>query len=1182
MATDSEVSIPVTGEVSPAPFDQITRLGDTIAACDRLCLLSVRTILRSAVKVTGNTGAHTYLPSLSHDLCEFGAENVQWPRLSASVPWYPTTAAHCIAALQVLLPVVERFKLGTQQSKDLAFHPIERSALEAFDLKRLPSQIREAIDDGLKAFQKEGLDPGYKAAGSEFGLTDDDVVEMCLHSTTFGAMHPFTAAQVLRAVAPSSALFGPAWWRSLFIASWFLNRRGSSLRGYPNTQATASPGTAYLTHKCVAAVEIAYSVLDRRWSRFTRLTELTRKLREVQTRRQDLAKLKKQIKHENFSHGFNYQETILIREIRAALEEIAKDTGIQIYQRWNRYLNKSEDSKILEALVDGFVEAVAAELASFDAKVIIDNNNKPIEEIHDAVKSVYNQLCSETDWPNAPRSGDWSKIPSWACSRNYWSATMAALPTPPKTEARERMAANLRNHWRRHHEATTAAHETMKGIGEYFTQIIDCYTALCSVKGADKVKIFQEKLEEAAKRIPRLHRQMWGAIDTGVWWADILMNRHLGYAESGSATLFDPSELAHALRVVCRDRRRPRLNAVLAGLRAICAAQHDDGTWPCRQPIHWTDTGQSVPTISVETALAVVATVSEVVRNPEAFGASAEEVSAGLQPAYAALDRFFAWLSGSMQSVPVPPALADPDPANREPALYGWCSDRVFEPGRIQSWVTAYAVEFLVEFRGLLQERINAALRSQFHSFHPAELTTPLSQLLPTDLGKLANGGGKEPVIGDRLLMHLRDHKGLEFAEGPWVPEKPEPLPISFYSAILYGPPGSSKTFLAKAIAAELRWPLISLSPADFLAGGQDQVEARAKSIFAALAAGSRLVYFFDEIDELIRGRDQLTNLERSVFSFLTPSFLTKLQDLRDAAKDNEFIFLLGTNYLDNIDSAAKRSGRIDEQLAIVYPDAEARGNIFIQEILKSCKDNVASLGNALLALNQNMKDLVGSKDGVQLLDLIAEFSGFLSYPKLDQLAKHIQCMIAATRVTTDEELRGEKIEALIRTLSDAEAIKARQFQRGSGPPRRRRKAIVNIALAQTLRDLYFLQVDDSRGRFKPELKLAEYSGRPEAIDEIKLVAGVIPDRPLPWRWDNVKGWQESEEDSRRLKELEALKEAVDKKARDQHDGIDLSNFAKELGKLVELAESNGEGQRRRGEKRTAAAAAPLAATSRR
>jgi len=42
--------------------------------------------------------------------------------------------------------------------------------------------------------------------------------------------------------------------------------------------------------------------------------------------------------------------------------------------------------------------------------------------------------------------------------------------------------------------------------------------------------------------------------------------------------------------------------------------------------------------------MAVVATVSEVVRNPEAFGASAEEVSAGLQRHMRLLDRFFAWL----------------------------------------------------------------------------------------------------------------------------------------------------------------------------------------------------------------------------------------------------------------------------------------------------------------------------------------------------------------------------------------------------------------------------------------------------------------------------------------------------------------------------------------------------------
>jgi len=185
--------------------------------------------------------------------------------------------------------------------------------------------------------------------------------------------------------------------------------------------------------------------------------------------------------------------------------------------------------------------------------------------------------------------------------------------------------------------------------------------------------------------------------------------------------------------------------------------------------------------------------------------------------------------------------------------------------------VTAYAVEFLVEFRGLLQERINATLRSQFHSFHPGELTKPLSQLLPTDLGKLATGGGKERVIGDRLLMHLRDHRRSNSPRALGFPEMPEPLPISFYSAILYGPPAAPKTFLAKGDRRGAAMAVDSLSPADFLAGGQNQVEARATGIFDALAAGSRLVYFFERNRRTDPRPRQADQSGAASFQFLNP-----------------------------------------------------------------------------------------------------------------------------------------------------------------------------------------------------------------------------------------------------------------------------------------------------------------------
>jgi SpoVK/Ycf46/Vps4 family AAA+-type ATPase len=57
----------------------------------------------------------------------------------------------------------------------------------------------------------------------------------------------------------------------------------------------------------------------------------------------------------------------------------------------------------------------------------------------------------------------------------------------------------------------------------------------------------------------------------------------------------------------------------------------------------------------------------------------------------------------------------------------------------------------------------------------------------------------------------------------------------------------------------------------------------------------------------------------------VTPAMLNRLADLRAACPRQEICFLLGTNYVENIDLALIRKGRIDAAIAIVYPDFESR-----------------------------------------------------------------------------------------------------------------------------------------------------------------------------------------------------------------------------------------------------------------
>jgi hypothetical protein len=478
---------------------------------------------------------------------------------------------------------------------------------------------------------------------------------------------------------------------------------------------------------------------------------------------------------------------------------------------------------------------------------------------------------------------------------------------------------------------------------------------------------------------------------------------------------------------------------------------------------------------------------------------SLEDCSATLHVVYLSLDRFFQWLSASLQSFKSPTpfdihsscsaqsdsledaaAVAPGRNSPVDPPLYGWCSDRVFEDGRIHSWVTAAAIEFLVEFRRLAQERINSQLRANFLSYHPEELKT-LTDVDPTDLANLANVGPTTPdnaaddVLGEnapvilQLLHLLRDHKLLELKEGPWLPTAPQQPKISLWSSIFYGPPGTSKTFLANAIAGELKWPLISLSPSDFLTKGATNIEARASEIFTALSSGSRLVYFFDEIDELIRDRRRAEVEQTNAFSFLTPSFLTKLQDFRKDAKDNEFIFILATNYYDRIDSAAKRSGRIDRNFLIVYPDCESRASLLLQHLMSGKGDAEAKLGAMRRYLQPIQQELdqkyhqhendrprstaaVGSRLKCwSVADLCATFIGSLSHQKIQEFLK----------------LR---------------------FPKPFDETPDRKKLLLDL----------FEMSEGKSSQFKPEMDLTHYSLRLEARSEIMAVARVYPRYRFP------------------------------------------------------------------------------------
>jgi hypothetical protein len=134
-------------------------------------------------------------------------------------------------------------------------------------------------------------------------------------------------------------------------------------------------------------------------------------------------------------------------------------------------------------------------------------------------------------------------------------------------------------------------------------------------------------------------------------------------------------------------------------------------------------------------------------------------------------------------------------------------------------------------------------------------------------------------------------------------------------SAILFGPPGTSKTTLVESIAGAIGWNYLEIHASDFLRDGMDNVPRRADLIFQQVMELDHCVVLFDEIDELLRDRGQV---ESDPFGrFLTTSMLPKLAKLWDQKR---VLFFVNTNWIDLADPAIKRSQRFDASIFVPPP----------------------------------------------------------------------------------------------------------------------------------------------------------------------------------------------------------------------------------------------------------------------
>ncbi len=189
------------------------------------------------------------------------------------------------------------------------------------------------------------------------------------------------------------------------------------------------------------------------------------------------------------------------------------------------------------------------------------------------------------------------------------------------------------------------------------------------------------------------------------------------------------------------------------------------------------------------------------------------------------------------------------------------------------------------------------------------------SQIQPE---KLVDGGGLAKVAGMRELKELLVQEVIKPIRDP-EPYRKYGLSIP-NGILLFGPPGCGKTYIAKQLAEELGQYFVQIIPSEVASPYIHQSVLRIRDIFETAEERAPSILFIDEFEAMVPSRSELGGHQQHKAEEVN-EFLAQL----NACADKNIFVIAATNEPEKIDSAIRRTGRLDKLIYVGPPDEEAR-----------------------------------------------------------------------------------------------------------------------------------------------------------------------------------------------------------------------------------------------------------------